>query len=397
MDIKFSIEDILENGVAEIIGDEKLVDRIKDKSKPLQVKFGTDPTSKNLHIGRGIVIWRLRAFQELGHNIDLIIGDSTAQVGDTSDKESERPMLSAQTVRENMETYEKQLWMILNPKLKDQVKFHYNSTWLGKLTFSELSEMADVFSVNSFIKREIIAKRLDNGSRVSLREMLYPLMQGYDSVVLKSDVELGGTDQRFNLLAGRELQEWKGQKPQSIIMNHLIAGTDGRKMSSSWGNVIALLDTPTDKFGKMMKVADELMKEYLAVYPISVRPFTPLELDQRLKDGENPRDLKLKMAERLVALYHGEDEAKKCEAEYISQFSEGNLPENIEQYSFVGEKRIIDIIVESGMAKTNSEARRLIDQKGVRLDGEVVTEANRSISATGQILNIGKRHYRKLL
>jgi tyrosyl-tRNA synthetase len=402
MKLTFSADDITSHGVAEIIDRERIESALSEGAT-LKIKFGIDPTSPNIHLGRSIPLWKLRAFQELGHEIHLIIGDFTGQVGDTSDKESERPMLSAEQVVENMARYEEQLWMILNPEQRERVHFHHNGAWLSALTLGELTRLADAFSVNSFIKRELISRRLDAGERVSLREMLYPLMQGFDSVQIGADVELGGTDQRFNLLAGRTLQEQSGKQPQAIIMNQLINGTDGRKMSSSWGNIIALLDSPQDKFGKMMTVNDSLMAEYLLVLPRSVWPFTADELQSRLEAGENPRDLKLQLAWAIVALYHGDEAADDARAGFISQFSEGHLPDDITEVpadvipTENGTVDIVTLLTVLELAASRSEARRLIEQGGVKVNSEAVTDVFATLTPEpGLLVQVGKRRFVRL-
>ena len=397
MKLSFTEQDILEHGVAEIIGMEDLRARIK-AGKKLQVKLGIDPTSPNIHLGRSTVLWRLRAFQELGHDIHFLIGDFTGQVGDTSDKDAERPMLSEETVKENLATYLDQAWMILNPAKKDQVHIHYNSEWLEGLSLGRISFMADAFSVNQFIKRELVAKRLESGSRISLREMLYPLMQGYDSVVLKADVELGGTDQRFNMLAGRTLQEQAGQPPQAVIMGTLISGTDGRKMSSSWGNVISLMDTPGDKFGKLMAVRDDIMGEYLLAMPISAQPFTAEALASRLAAGENPRNLKMELGQALVALYHGEAVAAAVKAAFIAQFSEGQKPTDIPELSLASLEiqNLLEALTAASLASSKTEARRLLEQRGVKVNDEVVQDPATALKP-GDLLQVGKRHFLKLI
>lgn len=402
MILHFSEEDILTSGVDEIIGEESLKSRLRS-GKPLKVKLGIDPTSPNIHLGRSIPLWRLRAFQELGHEIHFIIGDFTGQVGDTSDKESERPMLSEETVAANLKFYFEQVWMIFNPDRKDQVHIHYNSEWLSEMTLGKLSYLADAFSVNTFVKRELIARRLEAGSRVSLREMLYPLMQGYDSIAVEADVEIGGTDQRFNLLAGRILQEQAGQEPQAIIMNTLINGADGRKMSSSWGNVISLLDTPADKFGKVMTILDELIPEYLLVLPISARPFTAEAYHTRFQAGENPRDLKLELAEAIVALYHGDEMGKECRSAFTSQFSEHQKPTDIPEVSLdtlrhIGpETGLVDILTETQLAPSKSEARRLIEQGGVRVDDMVISDTGYQLELRPMLIQVGKRRFVRLV
>lgn len=403
MSLHFTEADILESGVDEIIGAESLRSQLIS-GKKLKIKFGIDPTSPNIHLGRSIPLWKLRAFQELGHEIHLIVGDFTGEIGDTSDKEAERPMLTKETIQTNLSHYLEQIWMILNPAKKELVTVHYNSEWLEVLTLSTLGKLADAFSVNQFIKRDLIGRRLEAGSRISLREMLYPLMQGYDSVMLESDVELGGTDQRFNMLAGRILQEQEGQIPQAVIMNTLINGTDGRKMSSSWGNVISLRDTPQDKFGKLMSSKDEVMASYLLVVPISVRPFSETELHKRLEAGENPRDLKLMLAEHIVALYHGEEIAEKTKEAFIAQFTEGNKPEDIMEISWstlsnTDQQTLVEILVATDLAPSKSEGRRLIEQGGVRTNEEVVSDVNQQVysSAIPLLIQVGKRRFVRII
>lgn len=396
MRLQFTEEDILEAGVAEIIGREELKKNLKSR-QTLRVKFGIDPTSPYIHVGRSIPIWRLRAFQELGHEIHLVIGDFTGQIGDSSDKEAERPMLSEETIKKNLRTYLSQLWMILNPEKKDLVHLHYNSSWLKNLSLGDISRLADLFSVNQFTKRELIAKRLQAGSRVSLREMLYPLMQGYDSVMVKAEVEVGGTDQRFNMLAGRTLQENAGQTAQTIIMNTLIQGTDGRKMSSSWGNIISISDQPENKFGKIMSIDDKLMEEYLLVLPLCARPYTEEQLRKRLKAKENPRNLKLDLAEAIVNLYHGEKVGQHYRTEFIRVFQQKQppLPREVEAAAGVKpNEKIIDMLVGYGLVISRSEARRVIEQGGVKVNGVKVKDPFQQYAPNDEgdlLIQIGKR------
>jgi tyrosyl-tRNA synthetase len=396
MQLLFTYDDCFSDTVADSVGVAEARKRA-EAGEILHIKLGIDPTSADIHIGRSTIVWRLRAFQEMGHHIEIIIGDFTGQVGDTSDKDSERPMLSEETVRDFMKEYEKQLWMVLNPEKRDQVTFSHNSTWLAPLTFGQISHLADAFSVNQFTKRELVAKRLESGSRVSLREMLYPVMQGYDSIAVKADVELGGTDQWFNLLAGRALQEQAGMHQQAVIVGTLVPGLDGRKMSSSYGNGIFLLDTPANKFGKMMSMRDDVMVHILPIFPRSARPFTADELETRMAAGENPRDLKMALAERLVELYHGADVAAETRQAYISQFSEGKLPDDMPEVT-VTKAPILDVLVANGLSVSRSEARLLIQQGGVRFNGEVVPAIDTEIDAqSGDILQVGKRRFIKFV
>ncbi|MCX6712370.1 MAG: tyrosine--tRNA ligase, partial [Candidatus Vogelbacteria bacterium] len=340
------IEELLSRGVEEIIGKEELEQKLKS-GQELRVKLGIDPTSPNLHIGRSIPLLKLRDFQKLGHKIVLIIGDFTGIIGDTSDKESERPMLSEEQVTENMKTYIEQAGKILE---LDKCEINHNGDWLAKLGYAEIGKQADAFALSDFISRENIKKRLDAGKRVSLRELLYPLMQGYDSVAVKADVEIGGTDQRFNILAGREMQRLYNQPPQSIITNPLIAGTDGRKMSSSWGNTINLLAEANDMYGKVMSVHDDLIIEYFKfttrVGLIEIKKFE----DELKKEGTNPRDYKMKLAYELVKFYHGEVPAEKAQKYFIKTFSQKETPDEMPEIKPTSYD-IVTVLVESKLVE----------------------------------------------
>jgi tyrosyl-tRNA synthetase len=299
--------DLLTRGVEEVIDKKNLERRLASGDK-LRIKLGIDPTSPNIHIGRAVVLWKLRALQDLGHQVIFIVGDFTGLIGDTSDKDSERPMLTEEQVKANMQTYLNQAFKILDAK---KTETHYNSEWLKELGFMEISKMANLFGLHEFESREVISKRMKAGKRVSLRELMYPLMQGYDSVAVKADVELGGTDQRFNLLAGRTIQPLYSQVSQDIIMMDLLEGTDGRKMSSSWGNVINITDEPNNMFGKVMSIGDNLILRY---FKLATK--VPLEeikvFKKQLEDGANPRDIKISLAEELTALYHSKKDAEKA-------------------------------------------------------------------------------------
>ena len=393
MKLTFNQRDCLEWAVSETIGLEPFRARICG-SKPLNIKLGIDPTSPNIHLGRTIPLWRLRAFQSLGHHIHLIIGSFTAQIGDTSDKESERPMLTSDQVRANMQPYLAQIWRILDPLRQDQVHIHYNDEWLSPLTLGQISSLADHFSVNAFIKRELVAKRLESGGRVSLREMLYPLMQGYDSLVVEADIEIGGTDQRFNLLAGRALQEGALRTPQGIIMNTLVAGTDGRKMSSSWGNVISLLDQPEEMFGKTMSIPDSLIGEYLNFLPFCVQPFSLLELQNYLEDGANPRDLKLQLASCITGLYYSEATAQAAKEAFQRQFTDQKPTEELRFSDENFPLQLLDIITtKTNWSESRSELRRVFLAGGIELDNQKIFDYQHLLEATNLpvTLKVGKR------
>lgn len=384
------IEELLSRGVAEVINREHLKGRLL-KGDKLRVKLGIDPTSPNIHLGRSIPLLKLRDFQELGCEIVFIVGDFTGVIGDTSDKESERTMLSKEQVESNMHGYLEQAFKILD---REKTETHYNSEWLSELGFLELGKMASQFSVHEFISRELIAKRLAAGSRVSFHEMLYPLMQGYDSVAIKADVELGGTDQRFNLLAGRTLQPKYDQASQDILMTNLILGTDGRKMSSSWGNTINLTDTPNDMFGKVMSIPDELIESYL-VHCTRV----PMDEVKQIILLPNPRDAKLRLAEEIVKMYHGEGEAKKSVEYFVETFSKGQMPEVVPEVRGTLNMSLTDVLVLAGLAESKSEARRKIEQGGVSCDGEKLLDPNAAMTTAhqGKIFKVGKKDFVKIV
>lgn len=391
------IDELLSRGVAEVIDKEHLKKRLLAGEK-LRVKFGIDPTSPNIHLGRAVALRKLRDFQDFGHTAVFIVGDMTGVIGDTSDKDSERPMLSKEQVESNMKGYLEQAFEILDP---EKTEIHYNSEWLSKLGFLELGKMASAFSLHEFASREVIAKRLDAGSRVSFHEMLYPLFQGYDSVAVKADVELGGTDQRFNLLAGRHLQSLYGQEPQDILMMDIILGTDGRKMSSSWGNTINLLDKPNDMFGKIMSIPDELIDSYF-VHATRV----PMDAVADIVKMKNPRDGKVRLAKEIVALYHGEGEAAKAEVYFVNTFSKGEVPEDIPEATpqhepaLEGYENLESFIARIGLATSKSDARRKIEQGGVSIDGERIPVGVLMLDKNlhdGKVLKVGKKDFVKIV
>jgi tyrosyl-tRNA synthetase len=383
------IEELLTRGVSEIIHEESLRKKLL-AGKPLRIKLGIDPTSPHLHLGRAIPLLKLRDFQELGHQIVFIVGDFTSVIGDTSDKESERPMLTRETVDENKKSYLSQVAKILDIK---KVEYRYNSEWLEKLTYREIGEHADLFSVSDFIARENIKRRLDQGKRVSLREVLYPLMQGYDSVAVKADVEIGGTDQKFNLLAGRALQPHFNQIPQDIVMGPLINGTDGRKMSSSWGNTITLTMDPADMYGKLMSLADSEIGTYFKVctrVPLS----RVTEIEKLLLSGTNPKDIKMELARAIVTLYHGEKEAIRGEEAFVHTFQKGGVPEDVLEVR----PDFVEALLLHGIVSSKTELRRLLEEGGIRNadTGEKFEALPQTVSAP-LVLKIGKRRFVKLL
>jgi len=393
---KEKIEKLLSRGVDEVIFEENLKKRLLS-GKKLRVKLGIDPTSPNIHLGRTVPLLKMKDFQELGHTPILIIGDFTGVIGDTSDKESERPMMEEKEIKENEKTYIEQVSKILD---LNKVEIFHNSEWLEKLTYKEIGNHANQFSVSDFIARENIHKRLIAGKRVSLREILYPLMQGYDSVFVKADVELGGTDQRFNLLAGRKLQEYFDMEPQDIVMGPLIRGLDGRKMSSSWGNTINLNDAPDVMFGKIMSLKDDLMAEYFVTLT-RIAPDEVQEIKNGLEDGKtNPRDIKVRLAYEIVKIYHSEKEAEKAKTEFNKVFKEGEIPsETLELQGKRGEK-LVDILSRAPeeIISSKNEIRRLIKEGAIKdVEREIKIEDEQQAINQDTVLKVGKRRFIKII
>lgn len=387
------IEEILTRGVAEVIHIDDLRAKLLS-GKKLRIKFGIDPTSPNIHLGRATAIWKLRDFQDLGHTIVFIIGDFTGIIGDTSDKESERPMLSREIVEGNLATYFEQAGKILD---MSKVEKHRNTEWLEPLTYREITEHAEVFSLSDYISRENIKVRLDKGLRVSLRELLYPLMQGYDSVAMNSDVEIGGTDQKFNMLSGRRLQEHFKKEPQSILMLDIIEGLDGRKMSSSWGNTINLTDTANDMFGKVMSLRDEFIVKYF-IHATRAPLSTADEAEASLGRGENPRDVKIRLAEEIVSMYHGKDEAVRAREAFLSTFQKKEIPEDIEEIK--GEGKLGELLKSKEIVSSMTDWRRLVEEGAVKRlieGGEEEKITNDTLLATPGVYKIGKRRFVKII
>ncbi len=383
------IEEALTRGVEEVVELKQLSDKMRS-GKELRVKLGIDPTSPNIHIGRSIPLLKLRDFQNLGHKIIFIIGDFTGVIGDTSDKDSERPMLSEDAISNNLKNYVSQAEKILDIK---KCEIHYNSEWLDKLNYREIAKQADSFSLNGFISRENISKRLDEGRRISLRELLYPLMQGYDSVAIQADVEVGGADQRFNLLAGREMQRYYNQEPQNIITNPLIEGLDGRKMSSSWGNTINLFDAPEDMFGKVMSLRDELITKYFTL--VTRVPLQDVQTMQiAINNGENPRDHKVALAKEIVRMYHGTDKAEEVAKNFENTFSKGEFPENAEVLELDRGAKLGDVLVENKIVESKSEWRRLVEAGAVsNYPDQKLTDPNELVGDSERRLRIGKKSF----
>ena len=388
-----SLDLLLTRGVTNIIDAHHLNTRLS-QGTPLRIKLGIDPTGPQIHIGRAMLLWKLRAFQELGHQVVLIVGDFTAQVGDASDKTSERPMLSQKDVQKNLQGYLNQLEKILD---LSQCEIHYNSEWLENLTFREISELAGIFSVSEMLDRDNFSQRHQAQERISLHEFMYPLMQGYDSVMVKADVEIGGNDQYFNLMAGRKIQKHYRQEPQDIITFEFLVGLDGRKMSTSWGNGIFITDEPQEMFGKIMTLKDELILDYF-------RLATDETLDAieqyrvELAAGVNPRDIKIELGKAIVRRYYSDTEADYVAEEFIRIFAEKSIPEDISEMTIsltdIDYKPVQLVAQAFGVSKT--EARRLLQDGGVKIaQGEPLRlDSNLdSLRDEAVVFQKGKRHF----
>ncbi len=388
-----SIDELLSRGVEQIIGREELEEALKSGRK-LRLKFGVDPTRPDIHIGHSVVFRVLRRFQELGHTVIFLIGDYTTKIGDPSGKSKTRPMLTDEEIKGNVQTYLDQAGLLLDIK---KAEIRYNSEWLGKLDFNGLIALASKMSVAQVIEREDFKNRLAGGQELALHELLYPLMQAYDSVMLEADVEFGGNDQLFNIMAGRALQKKLGQRPQVVFIMELLVGLDGtKKMSKSLDNYVGVTDEPVDMYGKVMSLPDNLIAPYYKL--CTDIPLATIDgLVKTLAEGANPRDSKASLAREIVRQYHGETKALAAEEAWNKQFREGGRPQHIEEYAVEdAHMSLVDLLVASGLAASKGEARRLIEQGGVRLDDTVQTSEAEPVFANHQILQVGKRRYLKL-
>jgi len=394
MNLKEKVEKLLTRNVKDVIFFEDLKSKLLS-GKKLRVKHGIDPTGKKIHIGRAVVLWKLREFQELGHKIVLIIGDFTAQIGDPSDKLAKRPFLTEKQIKENMANYLPQIGKILDLK---KCEVHYNSKWLKKLNFKQVCELADVFTVQQMLERRNFSERFKNHQDISLREFLYPIMQGYDSVAISADVELGGEDQLFNLHAGRKIQEFFGKQPQNILTTKMLSGLDGRKMSTSWSNVINIIDSPDEQFGKIMSMHDEMIPEYLEL-TTDLDDAEIHNLIFELKNNKiNPKEVKKIIGFNIVKRYWGEDEAKKAKEKFEILFEKKEIAKDLPVLKLKNKKiNIIDLILLTGALKSKSEAKRLIEQGGFKINNEQIKDIKKELVLEGgEIIKIGKHKFFKI-
>ena len=396
--------EIIKRGTVEVIPEEELVQKLKNSietGKPLIIKLGLDPTAPDIHLGHTVVLQKMRQFQELGHNIIIILGDFTGRIGDPTGKSETRKQLTEEEVLENAKTYERQIFKILNP---DKTKLVFNSEWLSKLNFADVLELSAKYTVARMLERDDFAKRYRENLPISIHEFFYPLMQGYDSVALEADVELGGTDQKFNLLMGRTLQKEYGQKPQIAITMPIIEGLDGvQKMSKSLGNYIGVDELPKEMYGKTMSITDELMVRYFELV-------TQVPLDEvrtisiGIQNGTlHPRDVKMRLAREITSVYHGPEAALQAEEEFKRIFQQGDLPDDIPDFVITqnmlenGTIRMDKLLVQAGLTTSASEAKRLISQGGVKIDGQKVENSLYEYApVAGNIIRVGKRKFIKV-
>lgn len=386
---------IIKRGTVEIINEEELLKKL-ERGEPLIVKAGFDPTAPDLHLGHTVLLRKMRHFQELGHKVVFLIGDFTARIGDPSGRSEARKPLTPEEVQRNSATYKRQFFKVLDP---EKTIVAYNSEWLENLSFADLIKLAGKFTVAQFLEREDFAKRFSEGRPIGLHELLYPIAQAYDSVALKADVELGGTDQKFNLLVGRELQRFFGQEPQVAVLMPILEGLDGvQKMSKSLGNYVGIDEPPVEMFGKLMSIPDSLMIKYFELLTdFSIEEIE--EFKRGLEEGRiHPRDLKMKLAFNIVKTYHSEEDALMAEEEFKRVFSKKELPSEIPLKLFLEEKKaILDILVEGGLVSSRGEAKRLLSQGGVRVNGIKVEDPQYIVNLEEEkIVQVGKRRFLKV-
>lgn len=388
------VDELLTRGVTEAIVREELERKLRE-GKTLRVKFGIDPTGPLIHLGRAVPLLKLRAFQDLGHLPIIIIGDFTGRVGDASDKDAERRMLDRTEVEKNMQGYLDQIGRILD---MENIEIRYNSDWLASMSFEEATAMADNFSVAEMLARENFIKRYEGGKRISLREFLYPLMQGYDSVAVRADVELGGNDQLFNLLAGRTIQKAYGQEPQAIMTFGMLEGTDGRKMSTTYDNFIAIVDPPDEQFGKVMRLKDELIITYFEL--CTDMPMEQIaEVEKELAGGLNPMEAKLLLADTIVTLYHDSQKAVEAHDRFIQVFRKREIPEDVPTLLVKEGTWALPVLLATlKLTTSRSEAGRLIRSGAVRINGERELSIDHTVvvGETEILLQVGKRRMAKV-
>lgn len=388
-----NLDELLTRGVAEIVVEANLRRKLEAGQK-LRLKLGIDPTRPSIHIGHAVALRKLRQFQELGHTVVLIVGDWTAQIGDPSGRDESRPRLSAEETRSNAQHFMEQFFKIVD---RDRTEVRWQSEWFGTFNLEDAFNLMGRFTMAQMLSHETFRNRYEAGQPLTILELMYPMLQGYDSVPIKSDVEFGGTDQKFNILAGRQLMEQLGMVPQDVLLVPLIAGTDGRKMSKTFNNSVDLLMPPTEKYGKLMSMTDDVLPLYYEVW--SDVPLTEVrEMELAMKaDSVNPRDLKMKLARAIISQIDGAAAAAEAEAEFVRIFQQRDLPSDMPEHQLAAPAKIVDLLVVTGLAPSKSEARRLIVGGGVRVNSEKIDSVDAMLAPDGEhIVQVGRRKFIKL-
>ena len=383
---------IIERGTDEILPLDELKKKLQ-KNKPLRIKVGFDPTAPDLHLGHTVVINKMRQLQDLGHEIIFLIGDFTGMIGDPSGKNVTRKPLTKEEILENAKSYEEQVFKILD---KDKTKIAFNSEWMSKMSSAEMISLASKQTVARMLERDDFSKRYKSEQAISIHEFLYPLVQGFDSVALQTDMELGGTDQKFNLLVGRDLQKQAGMEPQVILTMPLLEGLDGvQKMSKSLDNYIGIDEAPDDMFGKIMSISDELMWRYLELLSFESLE-TIASWKEEVVNGENPRNIKFRLAEEIITRFHDNEKAKKAQQSFIDRFAKNQIPDEMDEFTFPKGTKIASLLKDSSLVSSTSEAFRMINQGAAKMDGEKITDKDLTPDAGTSVYQVGKRKFARV-
>jgi len=383
---------VFQRGTDEILPLDELKKKL-DKNKPLRIKAGFDPTAPDLHLGHTVLINKLKQLQDLGHEILFLIGDFTGMIGDPTGKSATRPPLTEAQVIENAQSYQDQVFKILD---KEKTTVVYNSEWMNKMSSAEMIQLASQQTVARMLERDDFSKRYKSGKSISIHEFLYPLIQGYDSVALESDLELGGTDQKFNLLMGRELQKQAGMEPQAILTMPILEGLDGvQKMSKSLNNYIGIDNTPDDMFGKLMSISDELMWRYLELLSFeTLEKIASWKVE--IENGENPRNIKFRLAEEIITRFHSSEAAKQAQQNFINRFAKNKVPDEMPEFSFDAGIKIANLLKEAGLVNSTSDAYRMIKEGAAKIEGEKISDRNLEPELGTAVYQVGKRKFARV-